>query len=291
MNLSKRFIAALTLLMVSSLSSAGAYVNEAQCFGGSVPSSTTGASATTSVYGSGGVYTVTAWRQACQSDSSSSALMLKFQAVSGSPTIGSITVTQSGLSYTYQRLVKDPTATSLINYMQLGTFSQVNTILEQFGGARFDVNGALTIGFGNTSAGTTSLTLAASTSAQSSASVDVFYGNMTDMWWNTSENGTGMSIIHHGSNQLFAVWYTYSDSGDPLWIVMSGGSWTDSKTFTGALYKTRGTSFSQPWNQSALQVGSSVGNGTLAFTASDSVTFSYSVNGVTGSRVYTRQSF
>lgn len=119
----------------------------------------------------------------------------------------------------------------------------------------------------------------------------MFYGNLTDMWWNSDENGTGMSIIHHGSNQLFVIWYTYTDTGEPLWIVFPGGTWENNKTFVGSLYKTRGTGFSQHWSQAAFQVGNSVGTGRLAFTSEDAVTFTYTVNNVSGSRTFTRQRF
>ena len=33
--------------------------------------------------------------------------------------------------------------------------------------------------------------------------------NYTDMWWNPSESGWGISFAQHASNQVFAVWYTY----------------------------------------------------------------------------------
>jgi hypothetical protein len=33
--------------------------------------------------------------------------------------------------------------------------------------------------------------------------------NYTDLWWNPSESGWGVSIVQHASNKMFAVWFTY----------------------------------------------------------------------------------
>jgi hypothetical protein len=52
----------------------------------------------------------------------------------------------------------------------------------------------------------------------------------TDMWWNASESGWGVSFVQHPSDQVYAVWYTYdprepdpaTGQFKPLWIVMAG---------------------------------------------------------------------
>ena len=100
-----------------------------------------------------------------------------------------------------------------------------------------------------------------------------------------------MSIIHHSNNQLFIIWYAYADSGEPLWIVFPGGIWLDTRNFTGALYKTRGTSFRQPWNPGAFQVEASVGNGTITIINADQIQFTYTMSGASGTKTYTRQRF
>ena len=79
--------------------------------------------------------------------------------------------------------------------------------------------------------------------------------NYTDMWYLPSESGWGVSFTqHNGSNQVFAVWYTYdprqpdpaSPGGfKPLWIVMPGGTWTTPTSITGPVFVTNG----QPFNQ------------------------------------------
>lgn len=91
---------------------AGSYVDEAKCFGGTVPSTPTGLSSSTTVNSTGGIYMVIAWRQACQTYPDVSVLLLQFKTVSGSPTIGSMYVSQAGLVYEHQSLVKNPAASS-----------------------------------------------------------------------------------------------------------------------------------------------------------------------------------
>ena len=69
--------------------------------------------------------------------------------------------------------------------------------------------------------------------------------NYTDMWWNPSESGWGISFAQHSSSQVFAVWYTYdprertpSGRAKPLWFVVPGGTWTSPTRFTGTAYVT-----------------------------------------------------
>src|SRR5687768_12932873 len=77
--------------------------------------------------------------------------------------------------------------------------------------------------------------------------------NFTDMWWNPTESGWGISFVQHsGSNQVFAVWYTYDPREQdpatgqfkPLWFVMPGGNWSTPTTLTGAVYVLNGVPFS-----------------------------------------------
>lgn len=271
---------------------AGAYIEEDACFGGTVPSNPTGSTATATVVRPNGSFSVTAWREACQSDPGEYVLMLKLSPQSGAPSVGEFTAWQAGVGKRGMLLVKDPRAPLLINYALIGSFSATtNVIVAQLSGARFDPGSALDLYFSDSSAGSlgaVSLHLAPMPNRPPTASVTVANGNLTDMWWDPAENGTGMSIVQHGSNQLFAIWYTYAPSGEPLWIVLPGGEWRDNKTFTGALFRTRGTSYTQQWNPANYTAGASVGTGTLTFTEADSATFSYTVSGVSGSRTYTR---
>ena len=106
--------------------------------------------------------------------------------------------------------------------------------------------------------------------------------NYTDMWWNPSESGWGLSFAQHpGTNQVFAVWYIYDpreqgSAGEykPLWIVMPGGTWNTPTSITGMVFVTNGV----PFNQSGSHPqNTAVGSFTFNFTGTSNATFSYNI--------------
>jgi hypothetical protein len=106
--------------------------------------------------------------------------------------------------------------------------------------------------------------------------------NYSDMWWNPSESGWGISFTQHGSsNQVFAVWYTYdprepgtSGQSKPLWIVMPGGAWTSPTSITGRVYVTNGIPFNQPGSNPQVN---QVGTFTFNFSSATNGVFSYDI--------------
>lgn len=114
---------------------------------------------------------------------------------------------------------------------------------------------------------------------------------VADIWWGgASQNGWGIAI-HEQFGNLFSVWFTYDGEGAPTWFVMPGGTWSDSRTYTGTIYRTRGS----PWmgtayDASRLSVGN-VGTYTLRFGDRDHATFDFSVDGHAGSLALMRQPF
>ena len=153
-------------------------------------------------------------------------------------------------------------------------------------------------------AGTLALAMALPAAAQS-----VPAANYTDMWWNPSESGWGLSFTQHaGTHQVYAVWYTYDPreleapgQHKPLWIVMSGGTWTSPTSLTGPVYVTNGVPFNQPGGKTAQ---SQVGTFSFSFSSVNAGTFSYNIAGsgnpgdpgaglpaFSGTKSITRQSF
>ena len=106
--------------------------------------------------------------------------------------------------------------------------------------------------------------------------------NYTDMWWNPSESGWGVSFMQHaGSNQAYATWYTYDPRAadptgqfKPLWIVMSGGTWTAPNVITGRAYVLDGTPYAQVGSDRTV---TEVGTFTLTFTDFSNGTFTYNI--------------
>ena len=110
--------------------------------------------------------------------------------------------------------------------------------------------------------------------------------NYTDLWWNPSESGWGISFTQHASGQAFVVWYTYdpretnsAGRASPLWLVMPGGRWTSPTRFTGDVYVTLG----QPFNQAGSNKRqTAVGTFTFDFASSSTGTFTYNVSPPSG---------
>jgi hypothetical protein len=114
--------------------------------------------------------------------------------------------------------------------------------------------------------------------------------NYSDIWWNPSESGWGVTIADH-ETQLFAVWYTYDTDGAPLWYSVSGGTFNASRTaFTGDLYRSTGPSYTGSFDPAAV-ARTKVGTVSFEFTPGGSATFTWTVGSVTRSRQIQRYPF
>lgn len=102
--------------------------------------------------------------------------------------------------------------------------------------------------------------------------------NYTDIWWGgAAESGWGIQITQHPSNNIFATWYTYDQSGNQLFVIMSGCDLIpfNGSACSGRLYRTTGTPFNTP-----TFVGANVtqiGTGTFTFTDPNNAIFDYTI--------------
>jgi hypothetical protein len=122
------------------------------------------------------------------------------------------------------------------------------------------------------------LSLALPAAAQSTPNADY-----TDMWWNPNESGWGVSFMQNASgNQAYATWYTYdpretdaaTQQHKPLWIVMTGGTWTSPTSITGRAYVLNGTPYFQGGSNRTV---TDVGTFTLTFSSFSSGIFAYDI--------------
>jgi hypothetical protein len=115
---------------------------------------------------------------------------------------------------------------------------------------------------------------------------------LQDLWWAAggSEPGWGVNLTHQG-DVLFATWFTYATFGRGQWLVMSNGVRTANGIYTGPLYRTSGPPFdSTPWNPAAVTVAQ-VGTATFTFSGANDGIFSYSVDGIAGSKAISRMAY
>jgi hypothetical protein len=111
-----------------------------------------------------------------------------------------------------------------------------------------------------------------------------------DMWWGgPSQNGWGMALLQQ-HRTIFGVWFTYAEDGSPTWFVMPSGFWSDSSTWEGRLYRTRGSPWAGNGYDAARLSSTDVGPFTLRFDG-DTATFTYTIAGKTGMMALMRQEF
>ena len=119
--------------------------------------------------------------------------------------------------------------------------------------------------------------------------------NYTGLWYNfpaESEAGWGVNFTQQG-DIVFGTLFTYDAGGAPLWLVMPAGQrQAGSDRFTGALYRTRGPAFNANpfrWDPGAPGNLTEVGTMTVAFTAADRATLTYTFSGATVTKTITKQ--
>ena len=110
----------------------------------------------------------------------------------------------------------------------------------------------------------------------------------TDLWWNAAESGWGVALTQD-MGMLFAAWYTYDAAGLPIWYVASSCPLSGSGC-TGDVYKVTGGSMPTALWAPTLAVNK-VGTVNFLFSDSGTGTMSYTIGGVAGSKVITRQAF
>lgn len=160
----------------------------------------------------------------------------------------------------------------------LGRLPQGNYTVETFFLNR--INGTLTL------VGTAQFSVAEDPAARASGFPAYDY---TDLWWNPSESGWGISI-HTKRQATFAAWFAYDGTGKPTWYTLQGGGWRSPKSYTGAIYATHAAPNSGLGPLSNLTLAL-VGNGTLDFDGYDNATFNFTVNGLAGFKNITRNVF
>ena len=110
----------------------------------------------------------------------------------------------------------------------------------------------------------------------------------TDLWWNPSESGWGLTIAHQ-FDTIFLAWYVYDAAGNPTWFVVPNCVVTQS-TCSGVVYSTTGPALGPTFDSSQVRVAT-VGSANVVFTDANNAVLSYTVNGIPGTKSITRQLF
>lgn len=115
--------------------------------------------------------------------------------------------------------------------------------------------------------------------------------NVSDMWWNPSESGWGLSIIQHPSGSLFCVWFTYAPDGSPTWFVIPGGEWATPTRWVGMMYRTSYAPQLADGFDPSRVARTVVGGASLAFNNDNLGVFEYVIDRFSGTKTIWRQPF
>ena len=117
--------------------------------------------------------------------------------------------------------------------------------------------------------------------------------DFTDLWFNPSEEGWGVNVIHQ-RDTLFVTLFVYGPNNTPTWYVGSDvrlASVNDGVlTYSGTLYRTTGPHFAVPFNENNV-TATTVGNITFTATQIDSATLAYTADGVSVTKAIQRQTW
>jgi hypothetical protein len=112
--------------------------------------------------------------------------------------------------------------------------------------------------------------------------------DFTDLWYNAAESGWGMAMSHQ-FGIIFLAWFVYDANGAPVWYVASSCT-VSGNGCSGALYRTTGPAFGPTFNPAAVQPFQ-VGTVSVTFNDANHALLSYTVDGVSATKVVTRQTF
>lgn len=117
--------------------------------------------------------------------------------------------------------------------------------------------------------------------------------NYTDMWWNPQQSGWALNVFQSGDT-LIAVWAVYDTAGRPTWYALLSGSWLydagNSLHYAGTVYRTSGSYWGSAYDSAATTIAA-VGTADFQPVSITRATWSYTIEGITGSKPIERIRF
>lgn len=117
--------------------------------------------------------------------------------------------------------------------------------------------------------------------------------NYGDMWWNPKESGWALDVFQSGE-RLIAVWAVYDAANRPTWYALLSGTWlrgdNNALHYAGTVYRTSGPYWGGPYDPAATTL-TMVGTADFLPTSVSDAIFSYTIEGVMGSKAIQRLRF
>ena len=113
--------------------------------------------------------------------------------------------------------------------------------------------------------------------------------NLTALWFDQSQAGHGVSVVHQGSI-LFVAWYTYGSDGKVLWLIAAASRQADGR-YVGALNSFNGQPFNLINNAQANTATQLRGEARLTLTPEGKLDFAYTIDNITQNRLLEKAAF
>jgi polyhydroxybutyrate depolymerase len=121
------------------------------------------------------------------------------------------------------------------------------------------------------------------------ASVAGLQDRLTGLWYVPGQDGWGLSITRQGE-VLFPAWFTYSESGRPIWFLVPGATRQADGSYAGQLLRFTGTPLANIAAAPASRGSTVVGDARFFAPAEGELSFSYRIGGVEQTRSMRRLS-
>jgi hypothetical protein len=106
--------------------------------------------------------------------------------------------------------------------------------------------------------------------------------NLTALWYDQSQSGHGVNVVHQGSI-LFVAWYVYGSDGKVLWMVAAASRQADGR-YIGAMNSFNGQPFNLISNAQANTQTNARGEVRLSLGTDGKLDFAYTIDNITQTR-------
>jgi hypothetical protein len=113
--------------------------------------------------------------------------------------------------------------------------------------------------------------------------------NLTALWYDQSQAGHGLNVVHQGSI-LFAAWYVYGADGKVLWMISAATRQADGR-YVGAVNSFDGQPFNLINNAQAFTNTHARGEARLSLGADGKLDFDYTIDNIPQTRRLERAQF
>lgn len=107
------------------------------------------------------------------------------------------------------------------------------------------------------------------------------FADFGGLWWDPGQAGSGITLVQQANGALLASWYTFDDTGAPMWVFAAGG-WLGSDRWRGTIFRAgyAGTGALTQGIDPGQVATSAIGSLDLAFSSGSRGSWSFRIGAV-----------